>query len=88
MLAWANGAGASDVTATASVWCYATPSLRAWWGGMWADRILTSAITRQAVEGGHADEAELQDISAAWRGWAASDDGWFTIIHGEILCRP
>jgi SAM-dependent methyltransferase len=88
MLAWANAAGASDVTASASVWCYATPSRRAWWGGMWADRILTSAITRQAVEGGHADEAELHDISAAWRGWAASDDGWFTIIHGEIICRP
>ncbi len=88
MLAWANAAGASDVTATASVWCYATPSERAWWGGMWAERILTSAITRQAVEGGYADEAELHDISAAWREWAADDDGWFTIVHGEILCRP
>lgn len=40
MLAWANAAGAADVTATASVWCYATPSERAWWGGMWAERIL------------------------------------------------
>lgn len=88
MLAWANAAGAADVTATASVWCYATPSERAWWGGMWAERILTSAITRQAVEGGFADEAELRDISAAWREWAACDDGWFAIVHGEILCRP
>jgi hypothetical protein len=55
---------------------------------MWADRILTSAITAQAVEGGYADEAELQSISAAWRRWAARADAWFAIIHGEVLCRP
>ncbi len=88
LLAWANAAGATEVTASASVWCYATPSERAWWAGMWADRILTSAITRQAVDGGYADEVELRDISAAWRAWAAEDDGWFAIVHGEILCRP
>ena len=63
LLAWANAAGAAEVTASASVWCYATPDDRAWWGGMWADRILTSAITPQAVDGGYADEAELQEIS-------------------------
>ncbi|HEY0815931.1 MAG TPA: methyltransferase domain-containing protein [Pseudonocardia sp.] len=88
LLAWANAAGAADVTATASVWCYATPTERAWWGGMWAERILTSSLTRQAVAGGHADEAELRDISSAWREWAACADGWFAIVHGEILCRP
>jgi ubiquinone/menaquinone biosynthesis C-methylase UbiE len=88
MLAWARAAGAAEVTPTASVWCYATPEERQWWGGMWADRILTSAITRQAVDGGHADLAELQEISAAWRRWAADDDGWFLIPHGEVVCRP
>jgi len=87
MLAWANAAGAAEVTASASVWCYATPDERAWWGGMWADRILTSAITTQAIEGGHADEDELRTISAAWQAWAEQDDGWFAIIHGEVLCR-
>ena len=88
MLAWARAAGAAEVTPTASVWCYATPEERQWWGGMWADRILTSAITRQAVEGGHADLAELEEISTAWRRWAADDDGWFVIPHGEVVCRP
>ena len=88
LLAWANAAGATEVTASASVWCYATPEARAWWGGMWADRILTSAITAQAVDGGYADEPELQSISAAWRNWAARADGWFAILHGEVLCCP
>jgi SAM-dependent methyltransferase len=88
MLAWAHAAGAAEVRPTASVWCYATPDDRAWWGGMWADRILTSAITQQAVDGGHADLAELQEISRAWREWAEHDDGWFLIPHGEVVCRP
>jgi SAM-dependent methyltransferase len=88
MLAWARAAGAVEVVPTASVWCYATPADRQWWGGMWADRILTSAITGQALEAGHADQAELEEISRAWREWAADDDGWFLVPHGEVLCRP
>ena len=70
-----------------SVWSYATPEERAWWGGVWADRILTSSITRQAVDGGHATLDELADIAEAWTRWAADDDGWFAILHGEILLR-
>ena len=88
LLSWARAAGAAEVVPTASVWCYATPADRQWWGGMWADRILTSAITRQAVDGGHADLAELQEISTAWREWAAEGDGWFLVPHGEVVCRP
>ncbi|WP_214405406.1 methyltransferase domain-containing protein [Pseudonocardia lacus] len=88
LLAWARAAGAAEVVPTASVWCYATPEDRRWWGGMWADRILTSAITEQAVAGGHSDEAELRDISLAWREWAAHEDGWFLVPHGEVRCRP
>jgi ubiquinone/menaquinone biosynthesis C-methylase UbiE len=88
LLAWAHAAGAAEVTPTASVWVYATPEDRQWWGGMWADRILSSAITGHAVDGGHADLAELEEISRAWREWAANDDGWFLVPHGEVLCRP
>jgi hypothetical protein len=29
---------------------------------------------------------ELDEIAAAWREWAATPDGWFAILHGEILC--
>ncbi|MFC4139965.1 MULTISPECIES: class I SAM-dependent methyltransferase [unclassified Microbacterium] len=87
LLSWARAAGFTDVTATASTWCYAEPEQRAWWGGMWADRILESALTRQLLSDGFAAEDELQRISDAWRAWAASDDGWYLVPHGEILCR-
>src|SRR5436853_400208 len=39
LLGWAQGAGFSAVAPSASVWCFATPADRAWWGSMWADRI-------------------------------------------------
>ncbi|MFD9966384.1 methyltransferase domain-containing protein [Amycolatopsis sp. NPDC058986] len=87
LLAWAHAAGATDVTPGASIWSHSTPAERAWWGGMWADRILDSRIAEQAVEGGHATRGELEDISAAWTEWAAHPDGFFAIPHGEILCR-
>ncbi|WP_233159916.1 methyltransferase domain-containing protein [Pseudonocardia sp. MH-G8] len=87
LLAWAHAAGATDVTPSASIWCHSTPDERAWWGGMWADRILDSRIAEQAVEGGHASRAELADISSAWRRWSTDPDGWFAIPHGEVLCR-
>jgi SAM-dependent methyltransferase len=41
LLAWARAAGAGSITPSASVWSYATPAERGWWGGMWADRILS-----------------------------------------------
>lgn len=88
LLAWARAAGAVEVTPGASVWCHATPEDRAWWGGMWAERIVSSAIAQQAVEGAYASAAELDDISAAWRDWAAHDDGWIAVLHGEVRCRP
>ncbi len=86
--AWAHQAGFTDVTATASAWCYTTDEDRAWWGGMWADRILDSAMATQVLDQGLATRADLERISAGWKAWAADPDGWFLIPHGEIVCRP
>ncbi|WSG19157.1 class I SAM-dependent methyltransferase [Nonomuraea sp. NBC_01738] len=88
MLSWARQAGFTDVVATSSTWCFATPEDRAWWGGMWAERILKSAMATQALTSGAATEQDLRRISDAWRAWAAAGDGWLSILHGEILCRP
>lgn len=87
LLSWAQQAGFADITPTGSMWCYATDETRDWWGGMWADRILQSDLTRQLLDSGLATDAELKEISAAWRAWAAAPDGWFAIPNGEILCR-
>lgn len=85
LLSWAHAAGLQQVEPSASVWCLATPEDRAWWGGMWADRILTSAIATQLLDAGWASREDLEGISAAWRTWAADPDGWLIVPHGELL---
>ncbi|MFI7701301.1 class I SAM-dependent methyltransferase [Nonomuraea sp. NPDC049480] len=87
LLSWARAAGFEDVTATSATWCFATPDDRAWWGGMWAERVLRSAMAEQALATGAATEAGLRRISDGWREWAAAGDGWLAVLHGEILCR-
>jgi len=87
LLGWAHAAGLGEVTATASVWCFANDADRAFWGGMWADRIVESAMARQLLQSGLATRAELVEISHGWRRWAADPDGVFTIPHGEIVAR-
>ncbi|MEU5271381.1 class I SAM-dependent methyltransferase [Streptomyces hygroscopicus] len=84
---WALEAGFTDITSTATAWCYATEEERAWWSGLWADRTVASAYARLAVDGGHATEEELRAIADAWRTWGEAPDGWFAVLHGEILCR-
>ena len=87
LLAWAHAAGLGDVTATSSTWCYADPEERAWWGGLWADRIVDSAISQQLTRSALATPEELREVADAWRAWAADEDGWFSVLHGEIICR-
>lgn len=84
---WALRAGFTDVVAGSGTWTFAAPEERRWWSGLWADRTLASAYAERAVEGGHATEEELRAVSGAWRQWGAREDGWFAVLHGEILCR-
>ncbi|MBK7621987.1 MAG: methyltransferase domain-containing protein [Kineosporiaceae bacterium] len=88
LLSWARRADVfAEITPSASIWCFATPDDRAWWGGMWADRILHSAMAGQLLAAGWATTSDLQRISAAWSAWAAAADGWFAVPHGELVCR-
>jgi len=87
LLAWAHAAGLTDVSATSSTWCFATPADREWWGGMWADRVLQSAMAATAERTGAATRDDLSRISQAWRRWAADPDGWMSLLHGELIAR-
>ncbi|MFF3366950.1 MULTISPECIES: class I SAM-dependent methyltransferase [Streptomyces] len=87
LVSWARAAGLRDITATSGTWTFATEEERAWWSGLWADRTLASAYAERAVEGGHATPDRLRAVSEAWREWGRQEDGWFAVLHGEILCR-
>jgi ubiquinone/menaquinone biosynthesis C-methylase UbiE len=85
---WALDAGCSDVEASASVWCWATPSEQEWWGSLWAERMTDSLAGQQAIERGLATRADLVDIAAGFHAWTAAPDAWFIVPHGEVLARP
>ena len=84
---WVRAAGFDEVAVSSSTWTFAEPESRAWWGGMWSERVLQSAFRDQVVEYGLSDDAELVELSAAWRAWADEPDGFFAVLHGEVLAR-
>ena len=83
LLAWAHAAGLSDVTASASTWCYADEASRGHWAGTWTRRVHDSGFADGARRLG-LGEADLDELVQAWASWP-SDDGWFVIVNGEIL---
>jgi len=87
LLGWVQQAGFVDVAATSSTWTFADPESRAWWGGLWADRVERSSLAEQAIEYGLSDRAELTRIAVAWRRWAEQPDGYFALLHAEVLAR-
>ena len=85
LLRWAVEAGLGDVAYSTSTWTFATPADRAWWGDLWAERVVASNLAAQAVEYGIATAAELEEVAGGWRAWAATPDGTFVLVHGEII---
>ncbi|MCF3185104.1 methyltransferase domain-containing protein [Streptomyces polychromogenes] len=87
LLSWARAAGFTEVRATATAWCYATPEEVTWWSALWADRTTASSYAEAAVGGGHATKDDLSRVAGAWRAWGAEPDAWFSVLNGELLCR-
>ncbi len=88
LLAWAHNAGLADAAVTTSTWCFANEADRAYWGGMWADRILHSALTDQLLREELSTQGELEKVSQAWTNWAGNPDAFISLLHGELLARP
>ena len=78
--------GSMHVEPSASVWCFATPETRRWWGSLWADRSRQSAFATQALDRGLTTPDELEEIAAGWHRWADDPTSWFTVVSGELLC--
>lgn len=84
LLAWSLEAGLEDVDSSASTWCFAGEEDRAWWSATWAERCLSSFGPR-ACELGLATASDLETMAEGWRRWGVSREGWFAVMHGEIL---
>jgi SAM-dependent methyltransferase len=86
LLHWALEVGFSSIAPSASAWCFATPADRAWWGDLWADRYTQSSVAEQLLEHGIATREDLSEFAAAYRRWAECPDGWWAVLHSEVVC--
>jgi ubiquinone/menaquinone biosynthesis C-methylase UbiE len=84
---WVRAAGYRDLRTSSSTWTFADLESRRWWGDLWADRTRFSGFADQAVAYGLSDADELARIAAGWREWAAQPDGFFAVLHVEVLAR-
>ena len=86
---WARQVGfdAHKVECSTGTWCYHSESERKWWGGLWADRTLQSNFATTATKNGWATQEELETVAQTWRDWAADEDGWISLVHGEIIAH-
>lgn len=87
LFSWFRAAGFDDVVPGASAWCFATADDRAWWSSLWSERVLHSDFARQAREYGLADDVTLEQLHDAWLEWGSAPDGWFAVVHGEVIAR-
>lgn len=83
--AWVRNAGFSSLEVSTSNWTYYQPEERAWWGQLWADRIRESEFARQSLEYDLTTEVELQQIAEAFLQWADDENGFFNLVHTEVL---
>lgn len=87
LLSWVKAAGFAEAAAGSSTWTFAETPDRLWWGELWAERVTQSSFAKQAIEYGLSTADELSSIAAGWRQWAAHDDGFFVVLHAEVLAR-
>ncbi len=87
LLGWVRAAGFREIQPTSSTWTFADPSGRAWWGELWAERVLESSFADQTIAYGLSTREELLSISRSWRRWAEHEDGFFVVPHAEMIAR-
>jgi SAM-dependent methyltransferase len=62
LLGWVRAAGFAEIEPSSSPWTFADALDRAWWGELWAERVLESSFAEQAVEYGLSTREELLSI--------------------------
>ena len=84
---WVREAGFVSLEVSSSNWTYHDLDDRRWWGGLWAERVLSSDFAAQALEDGVARREDLEDVAQAFREWAEEEDGIFVVVNVEVLAH-
>jgi ubiquinone/menaquinone biosynthesis C-methylase UbiE len=87
LVEWVRAAGFEQWTTSSSIWHFRTDEERAWWGGLWADRVVQSEFARQGLEFDLTTPEELNEISAAFLEWSKDPTAEFAVEHDEVLAH-
>jgi len=87
--AWARQAGfePANIICGCGTWCFSTPEGRAYWAGSVISRFENSKLSATAIESGLATAEEIRETVEAFKAWQADEDGWFGVMHGEMIAR-
>ncbi|KAL3474302.1 S-adenosyl-L-methionine-dependent methyltransferase [Aspergillus californicus] len=88
MHVWVRDAGfeLEKVQRGTGSWCFSSPAEREYWGGSMAKRTEASGWADLAIKEGVATKEELREIAEGWRAWVRDEEGWFGMLHGDMLC--
>ena len=86
---WALQAGflSPQIYSTAGIWCFADPPSRQYWSQTRAERTQDSTFSKTTVELGLCTPDDIELFTQAWKTWGDMEDGWFVVVHGEIVCK-
>ena len=49
--------------------------------------MFTSDFPKQVVERDFGNREVMQRFADGWRKWKEAEDGWFVMVHSEIVCH-
>ncbi|KAI1276412.1 methyltransferase type 11 [Xylaria sp. FL0933] len=81
------GFSAEQISASAAVTVHTNVEGREWAGENMAKRLESSSDLDNAVELGLVTKEEAARMPEAWREWAKSDDAFYSMIDGQIVCK-
>lgn len=82
---WFVDAGFKNLEVATSTWSFGDQDGLQWWGGQWSERILHSNLASRALEQNIATQAELEEISVAWKNWITEPHAFFTFTQVEVI---
>ena len=86
-LAIAAGFPARGVRCSVGAWCFSEPEDVAWWGDSVAERLAEEGGLRgKALGMGAMCTEELDEGVRAWGQWAKTEEAWFGVMNGEVIC--
>ncbi len=82
---WVRRAGFETSQVSSSTWTFRSAEERAWWGRLWADRIVESEFAHQSLEYGLTTKEELAELAQAFLDWSVEEDGVFVVVNYEVI---